>query len=175
MSHIIAIYGRSCVGKSVVAEELSKALQLRIRHCGEAIKDRAKELGVDAADLPVDEHKVIDEQTRLLAKVCTDGMVIEGGFLDAVLKNIPNILLIHLTCEDGTRERRFIGRPNGQASAHDLHLRDASDIALRELLYKTSGSGNTLLTIDTTNLEVDEVVQVIISWIHTSRDQPEKK
>lgn len=170
MSHIIAIFGRSCVGKSKVAEELARTLSLPVRHCGEAIKDHAKKLGVDVTKLPVDEHQVVDEQTKQLAETCVDGMVIEGSFLDAVLENIPSILLVHLTCEDNERERRFIARSNGQASAQELHLRDTSDIALRDLLYKMSGGSNSSLTIDTTNLGIDEVVQEIISWIHTIGD-----
>jgi cytidylate kinase len=169
MPHVVAIFGRSCVGKSVVAEELARTLKLPVRHCGKIIKGRAKELGIDVTALPVVEHKVIDGQTSVIAKTCTDGIVIEGCFLDAVVGNIPNVLLVHLTCEDSIRERRFIQRSNGQASAHELYLRDASDIALRKLLYKASDSTNNLLTIDTTNLRIDEVAQGIIAWIHTNR------
>lgn len=163
MPHIIALFGKSCVGKSVVADELAERLKWPVRHCGERVKARAEELGVKVAALPVSEHEAIDEETRSLVRTHSGSVVIEGHFLDAVLGQIPNVLFIQLTCEDREREKRFAGRPPNDGSANGLSLRDASDAADREKLYGRPVETVCALTIDTTHRTVDEVVTEIIN------------
>lgn len=167
MPHVIAIFGKSCVGKSVVAEELAITLKLPVRHCGDAVKSRALELGVDVAALPLTEHQAIDQETRTLAEASAEGLIIEGNFLDAVLEGIPSVLFVHLTCEDSTRTQRYIRRSNYQASEQDLNLRDASDAANWKRLYKPPTEIIHELTIDTTNTTVDEVVIKVAEWINS--------
>jgi cytidylate kinase len=165
MPHVIAVFGKSCVGKSVVAEELAGRLKWLVRHCGEKIKTRARELGVQVTMLPAYEHEAIDDETRSLVGSHINSVVIEGTFLDAVLGQIPDVLFVQLTCEGRVREERFIARSKDHASANDLGLRDASDIAHREMLYNCSIELSQVLTIDTTRRTVDEVVTEIINWL----------
>lgn len=169
MPHVIAVFGRSCVGKTEVATALATALNLPIRHCGEAIKARARELGVDTNALSLAEHKAVDEQTRASAGASTTEMIMEGNFLDLVLEGVPDVLLVQLTCEDSVRVERFIRRSNNQVSGHELRSRDASDSALRGMLYKAVTVTCNLLTINTTKLGIDEVVRKIIDWVDTSK------
>jgi cytidylate kinase len=167
MPHVIAIFGKSCVGKSVVAKELATALNLPVRHCGDAVKVRALDLGVDVTGLPLAEHQAIDQETRALAEKSTKDIIIEGNFLDAVLDGVPEVLFVHLICEDNARAKRFIQRSNDQASEQDLHLRDASDASHREKLYKLPSILRRELTIDTTNITIDEVVRKIVEWVNS--------
>lgn len=165
MPHVIAIFGKSCVGKSVVAKELATALNLPVRHCGDIVKVRALELEVDVTVLPLAEHQAIDQETRELAEKSTKDIIIEGNFLDAVLDGVPEVLFVHLTCEDSARAQRFIQRSNGQASEQDFYLRDSSDASHRERFYKPPSVPRRELTIDTTDITIDDIVRKIVEWV----------
>lgn len=161
MPHVIAIFGKTCVGKSAVAKALARSLNWPIRHCGETIKARARELNILANELPASEHKAIDGETRLLVETMTRDIIIEGNFLDAVLKGVPRVLFVRLTCEDSVRKRRFLDRSENRASDSDFALRDSSDATHRETLYAAPGELEHVLTIDTTGIHVDDVVAEI--------------
>lgn len=159
---VIAIFGKSCVGKSVVATLLSKKMGIPVRHCGRIIRERARSLCISLSNLPASEHKSIDEETIAIATGHQENLIIEGNFLDAVLQGVENILFINLTCEDQERERRYINRlGNHNLDLSSLKARDAADIAHRGSFY-TQLKEIKIFTIDTTSRTIDEVVAEIL-------------
>src|SRR2546425_210946 len=128
-SRVIALFGNSCVGKSEVAAKLAIRLGLPVRHCGELVKDRSKQLGIPASALGAIEHQGIDSETRSLAEKSDNDIIMEGSFLDIVLAGVPRITLVELTCQDDERRRRHAGKLPGRSLR--LRLRDEDDRKLR--------------------------------------------
>jgi cytidylate kinase len=151
---VIAIVGRSCVGKSTVATILGERWGLPVCHCGESVKEYAKSRSRRVSELTKEDHYSIDEATRRVAS-STKSMIIEGTFLDIVLASIPDVMLIRLTCSETERQRRFANRGSGDPDAY--RERDAGDDALRTLLYDQSGVLSTCGELDTTRLTANEV------------------
>jgi cytidylate kinase len=172
MSLVIALFGKSCVGKTRIAGLLANTLKIPVRHCGELVKDKARELGVASVDLPKHEHQGIDDQTRSLVLNSTSAMVVEGTYLDIVLDNIPNVVLIELICEDEERRKRFVARSGG--SPITLEMRDKADEAFRQEFYLNAERSDQtvrsqkLLSIDTTLLNLEEVTSLIIKTVKPS-------
>src|SRR5258708_20637098 len=127
---VIAIFGKSCVGKSEVAAKLAITLSLPVRHCGERVKERARQLGISPTALSKAEHKSIDDETRSLAFTCDREIIIEGSFLDLVLPEASSILFVQLTCDDDERRNRHMSRSLDATVA--LEGRDESDNKLRD-------------------------------------------
>jgi cytidylate kinase len=168
-SRVIALFGSSCVGKSEVAAKLAIRLSLPVRHCGELVKDKAKQLGIPASALGAGEHQGIDNETRSIAEKSENDMIIEGSFLDIVLVGVPRVTLVELTCQDEERRRRHAGRvPEGSLS---FQLRDEADRKLRGELQRTGERTDTQpqlserVSIDTTMLTSDEVVSLILKLL----------
>src|SRR5260370_13371538 len=78
---VIAIYGASEVGKSTIARLLGQRTGLPVRHCGEAVKERAAELNSSLAALSLDVHQMIDAETRSFVARAPSAIV-EGRYLD---------------------------------------------------------------------------------------------
>jgi cytidylate kinase len=160
MPKVFALFGKSCVGKSEIAKKLAQELNVPVRHCGELVKDRAEQLGVSKSDLPNAEHVAIDEETRRLAADCDGQLVVEGNFLDVVLREFQNVILVHLMCDDDERARRFASRTPNLGDA--LALRDEADEVLRREFYADSEeSCDCALHIDTTRLTADAAALMI--------------
>lgn len=158
-SRVIALFGKSCVGKTEVATKLAITLSLPVRHCGELVKHRAKKLRIQPDALPEAEHKAIDDETRSLALNTDHDTIIEGSFLDVVLAEVPTAILFELTCEDNERKRRYAQKTPGTRST--LKLRDTSDRKLKRALRRTSSNSpvqGEIVSVDTTHLTPDEVV-----------------
>lgn len=161
---VLAIIGSSCVGKSIVAKEVAAKLSIPVRHCGEVIKSRAKELGINLAELSLDEHKAIDAATYNFA-LTSSNVIIEGTFLDCVLHDLPKVFVVRLICDKSERELRFVRRSNDQLHSSLLQNRDNADSLLRQSLYGTTALENNFATIDTTNLSIEEVADRVIDLI----------
>jgi|ERR1043165_689055 cytidylate kinase len=158
---IIGIFGKTCTGKSSVADVLTAQLDLSVRHCGDAIRSAAEKLGVTPVDLPSDIHKQLDSETRSLA-ISSAGLIIDGTFLDYVLEGVPHVLLIQLICSDEVREQRNSLRSRSSMTAAQ---RDLIDERLRQLLYGQSSRAFPARVIDTTFLTVDEVARAVADAI----------
>src|SRR6267142_4762045 len=106
MNMIIALYGKSTVGKTTVSKLIGQRLSINVRHCGEIVKVRASELAINYWELPKSEHENIDIETQHLAKTLTGVVLMEGRYLDQVLNDVPNVLFIHLDCSEAESARR---------------------------------------------------------------------
>lgn len=160
---IIAIYGSSCVGKSVVANALAERLCVRVRHCGELIKDRAAAKGTSTGALSPEDHRDIDAHTRSLAQEEVSTFVIEGTYLNHVLAELDHIFLVHLTCESSERQLRLQKRSGTNAA--DIALRDSADRSLSDALYDKTIPRKPDFTLDTTSLQVGRVAEMIETCI----------
>jgi cytidylate kinase len=163
---IIAIYGKSCVGKSTTANALGQLYRIEVRKCGELVKSRAIQLGIDPEQLSHDDHKAIDEETQRLA-TAGRSVIVEGVFLDRVLSaGTPNLISVELTCSEDERSRRF-----AQKYAHaklDLKQRDVVDCKTAAGLYSSpEAKMQPNVTIDTTSLSPSGVVGALVRWLET--------
>lgn len=161
MNRVFALFGKSCVGKSEIAEKLAQKLNVPVRHCGELVKNRAAQLGISTSKLPDAEHTTIDEETRRLVGDSNAPLVVEGTFLDIVLRGLPNVILVHLTCDKDERARRFTART--PTLGNTLELRDEADNTLRRQFYSnTEELSEGTLHLDTTRLTAEEAASRII-------------
>jgi len=158
---VIALYGDACVGKTTVAILLGQALNCRVRHCGELIKERSRALSCTADDLPVGEHLILDDETRRIALDANTDIIIEGRFLQYVLYDLGDPVLIHLTCVLEERACRYrLCRRGGS-----LATNDAKDVNLCRELYGTRRKQDAALHIDTTGSSAEHVADRITAWL----------
>jgi cytidylate kinase len=165
----IALFGKSCVGKSTVATALGKRLSMEVRHCGELIKARAQELDIEVQSLPLQEHHLIDNKTKELAENVDRDTVIDGRFLNYVLTGVPSLVLIELACEQSERDKRFVKR-YGDSISYQLADRDFSDSQLQGALYDSINAAEPAALIDTTNISVHNVVERIARFLQDSSE-----
>ena len=156
---VIAIFGRTSVGKSSVATILGEHLGVPVRHCGESVKEYARQFNRSVSELTSADHQTIDDASRRIAAT-TDRLIIEGEFLDSVLTEVPGVILVRLSCSETERQQRFAGRGSGGDCA--FRARDADDDMLRSRLYGEAGNSPTPVDIDTSGLTADEVAHRII-------------
>ena len=159
---IVAIFGQSCTGKTVVSKQLASRLRVPIRNCGEIVKQRARELKCMPGELSKAVHESIDSETRRIACSSRE-VVMEGCFLPNVLGAIEGVLWVELVCEDEERRRRWFRRTDSRKEVHDhLSERDTSDSdLLGELFTDPLEPGSDKLVVETTNLSIDRVVDLI--------------
>ena len=166
---IVAIYGKSCTGKTTVAKSLAKAVNAEIRCCSEEVKNRANQLKCSTIQLSAEEHNAIDQKTREIASLVDSDLVIEGSFLHYVLIGISNVFWIELTCDDYVRRQRHQGRQCLTHASLDLNERDFYDEFLCQKLYKkTSLHSIEVVEIDSTNKSIEEIVTLITTAINNS-------
>ena len=110
MIRAIAVTGESCTRKTTIARLLASHFKCSVRHCGEIAKCRANELGVHVADLPEDEHRVIDDETKRIIEETERLIIVEGRYLLEILKSVKDVVRIELQCSDRERHRRKSSR-----------------------------------------------------------------
>ena len=157
---VLALYGASCTGKTSSARALSELFNCPLRCAGEAVAARSREMEITPQSLPLEEHRGIDQATLCLVKSARRRVVVEGTFLDALLADSENVLLVELICDDEERRRRFVSREGKD----DLSVRDGADRELRHSLHKNH-AGTADITIDSTAKSPVEVAKEIIAWI----------
>jgi cytidylate kinase len=157
---VVALYGRSCSGKSTTARELSQLLDCPTYSAGERVKDRSKELSVSPADLSLLEHRLIDESLRAMAQSVAKCLIVEGSFLDVLFYDIRNVNRIELVCSAEERRRRF----NQRSGLDNLGERDKNEDDLRRALHGER-SCSAEASFDTTSKTPEGVAQEIFRWL----------
>ncbi|HEV2740571.1 MAG TPA: AAA family ATPase [Candidatus Elarobacter sp.] len=154
----LGLFGPTGVGKSTVARVLGDRFSLPVRHCSQALRERAASLGLELSDVPKAVHDEIDEETRCVARSVIGGLVIEGRFLDKVLYGIDNIILVRLTCLQEMRRSRILERTGVQS----LEAEDRRDEELRGMLYSYQRQDYApTIVIDTSAISPEEVATEI--------------
>ncbi len=135
MVRVIAIFGPSAVGKSTVARELAELIHADVRHCGDMIRARASSLGVSPDMLSKEDHHVIDEETRRIARSSQGPLIAEGRFLRYVLTGVPKVVFVELTCAEEERRRRHSFRESAPRAGL-LEDQDAAGAVLQSRLFE---------------------------------------
>lgn len=167
MDNIIAIYGPTCSLKTDVAQELSIMTGFKLTNRGEKATTEAKFTGkATAAELPVEFHRALDEETRKMAGWPEKLMIFESAFMDAVLAGMDNVFLVRLHASDSVRDERWkVRKEEGGGRTRQLGesvaARDREDQALRKALYGSTAAAKPVLDIDTTKLSAVEVAKQI--------------
>ncbi len=167
MDNIIAIYGPTCSLKTDVAQELSIMTGFKLTNRGEKATTQAKfKRKATTAELPVEFHLSLDDETRKMALWNEKLMIFESAFMDAVLAGMGNVYLIRLHADDAVRSERWkIRKEEGGGRTRQLGesvaARDQEDQALRKLLYSDTALTPPVLDIDTTRLTAVDVAKQI--------------
>jgi cytidylate kinase len=158
----LAIYGKSCTGKTTVSNHLGEQLCLGVRHCGDLVREASINAGCSPGALPVAHHRRIDNATRDVILNATGDMIVEGAFLDRVLPDVPGCTFIKLTCSNPERAKRLASR----SSAMSVEDRDNSDQQLCNELFADTVVAPATLEVDTTNYTALETARCIMEWLH---------
>lgn len=167
MDNIIAIYGPTCSLKSDVAQELSQMTGFKLANRGEKATTQAKYTGKStAADLPLEFHRTLDDETRAMAKWNEKLMIFESSFMDAVLAGTPNLFMVRLHAQDGVRNERWKHRKEEGGGrtrqlGESVAARDRDDAALRTKLYPGAAASQPAMEIDTTERTAFDVAKQI--------------
>jgi cytidylate kinase len=160
---ILAIYGKSCSGKTILSKNLMEQLSIDVRHCGEIVKALAAQRGISPEELTPEDHLSIDEETRRKAET-QKNLIIEGCFLDNVLVGCESVL-IELRCSNEVRSSRYQLRKSSTL----FETRDKNDLELKSLLYGDAPGRSPDFTVDTTKLKTEETVMEVRNWLQTRR------
>ena len=159
---IMALYGRSCVGKTTIARSLSGLSGIPLRSCGGVVRARAASIGVSVVELSEDDHRQIDAATIRWAREQKD-CIVEGRFLDAVFatEDLP-LILIEITASPAARVERARERHQSPAFCEDdLKLADTRDAAFVSELFEATCPCVPWRRIDTSNLTVVGCTQLL--------------
>lgn len=165
---ILALYGHSSSGKTSIARALGRHFgNCPIRHCGEEVKARAKDLGVALDGFSDEEHCAIDLATVAWTEMQTDVAIVEGRYLHLVLnKTRAEVLLIELVCAHAEREQRWSKRMGRSLEKGELTKMDGVDLDFSANMYGQVSPRAPSLTIDTSSVPVDQCVRQILEWLH---------
>ena len=162
----IAITGRSCTGKTVVASELHATIGGNLRSCGELVKAVAQAEYIAVADLSVALHRAFDLETRRWMEVLATTGIAEGSYLDRVLAGLADVFFVKLNCDLAMRVRRLGLRKGASATAEEMISRDRDEDALRFTLYGSAVTdGVHMAEIDTTHRTKNDVVRAILDLL----------
>ena len=161
---VIAIFGRSCTGKSTVAKILAEKHSLRRRHCGDVAQRAAADLGVDVSDLSEDCHRKIDSETVEWICKTTGFCLVEGRYLDQVLAPVaPALILVRFEASLQTRAVRWHQKDQqGPYTVTDIKRLDSEDDAFHKRMYKGRPGLRPAITMDTTSLTPEEIANWLI-------------
>lgn len=172
-TNVIAIFGKTCSGKSDVARELSRLTGNKAKHPGEMITTRARMAGLATGkDVAEKWHRAVDEDT-VEAVEALPGLgelwIVESGMLDAVLGPRDDVFWVALHSRDDAREARWHKRKEEMGGrsrqiGDSVAQRDADDASLRQRLYGAAAGGvEPALTIDTSDKSPGECAAEILA------------
>ncbi len=175
----IAIAGKAGSGKSVVAKELAKELELTHYSTGDFWRELASEMGMDVLTLNkyAETHEEIDEKMDTRQKKLgetEDDFIIDGRLS---WHFIPDSIKIFLDVSDEIGAERILGDKSRTTEGyHDikdavikLHERRDSEKKRYGDLYAVDpyDTSNYTIIVDTTHLDVAGVVKEIKKKIKT--------
>jgi len=169
---IIAISGKAGSGKTTVAKEISKKLNLKHYSIGDLMRQMAKEKNISLLELGklAEEEDSIDKELdkRQAGLRKDDNFVIDGRLTAHFIPNAN--IKVFLDCEDKIRATRILKDERKDEENKDINdiikkinEREASERKRYKQYYDVDYYDEKLydLIIDTTNLSVKEVVDKI--------------
>lgn len=173
-ARIVALFGPSASGKSTIGKLLATDLSVPLRMCGEAVKLEARSKGVGFSDLTDDDHRAVDEQTRLWLIQTKGSCVVEGRFLNFVLSAYSAsqpIMLIRLETASEVRRLRFASRSGTEFSPEAISISDRDDAIFRDRLYKGRQPLAPCLALDTSVYGPNECSSIIQARLSALRSR----
>jgi cytidylate kinase len=162
---IVGLFGASACGKTVLAQCAASKLNIPVRHCGVEIKSACLTKGHDLKSAPDDLHRAIDQQTRdWCAKVGKDCLV-EGRFLDQVLADMADVILIDVIASRKVRASRLAERLGRVVSNDEVQVLDEQDDSFRRRMYSRISRLSGSYTLNTDGSTVAECSQILISLL----------
>lgn len=110
---VIALSGHSASGKTYLADFIANNLNIPVRHCGEVLKEYAKNKSINFQSLSNADHIAIDQETVAWIKdVDSLALVVEGRFLRNFLEPCQEFYVYHfeVIAPPPTRVKRFLAR-----------------------------------------------------------------
>ncbi len=173
---IITIGGKAGSGKSTIAKQLAKKLNLKHYSIGDLQRDIAKERGISLMELSKLEEedpaidKELDEKQKELGKK-EDNFVIDGR-LSAFF--IPNSIKIFLDADEKVRAERILKDERDSEKSNNINEainqikeREESENKRYEKYYGFDCYDESKYDhiIDTTDLAPDEIVEKIVKVV----------
>jgi cytidylate kinase len=161
---IVALYGPSSTGKTTIARGVRSETNISLRSCGEIVKSRADLLGMPVSDLPDDEHRSIDHETRAWA-AANKPCLVEGRYLDYVLGPLgAQVTLIRLDATALERKtRRVISRDRPLTIPGDDP--DLLDSIFCTRMYAAGKQLAPQLILNSSEMSVEACVQRVVTLI----------
>ena len=170
---IIALSGLHGTGKSTIAKLLAENLGILYYSTGKAFRDLAEENGMTLEEYTnyVEKNPEIDKKLdkKVVDMAKKDSVIIDSQLSGHLLKSIADFK-IHLTCPLKIRVKRMAARDQSSydAKLKETTLREESELKRFKKLYNIDLSDNDFiqdffdLIIDTENLSINEVLQIIL-------------
>jgi len=174
---IITISGKAGSGKSTVAKELARKLELKHYSIGDLMRQMAKEKNISLSELGklAEKDDSIDKEldNRQIELKNEDNFVIDGRLTANFIPN--SSLKVFLDCEDNVRAKRILKDERKDEDSKDIkeiikkiNEREQSERKRYKQYYDVDYYDEKLydLIIDTTNISVNEVINKIIEKIN---------
>lgn len=176
---IITISGKAGSGKSTVAKELAKKLELKHYSIGDLMRQRAKEKNISLTELSKQAEKddSIDKELdkKQIELKNEDNFVIDGRLTAHFIPNAK--VKVFLDCEDKVRAGRILKDERKDEDSKDIdetikkiNAREQSERKRYEQYYDVDYYDVELydIVVDTTSLSVEEVVDKIMEKINNN-------
>lgn len=162
----VVIFGRSCTGKTSIARRLAELCKLPARYCGDTVRAAAALASVPVDDLPLAEHRRIDDETR--SWVAQSGSaIVEGRYLQFVLASCArDSLIVETRCADTIRAVRWSERGGATVDVDALRSMDDAEDRFVAAFYGSGLRISPHLVIDTTHLSETESASMIVEEWH---------
>ena len=168
---ITALFGASCTGKTTIARALAVELKLPLRSCGDAVRSRARDLSIPWFNLPDEQHRAVDEETRTWC-ASTQPCIVEGRFLDSVLVPLQDdTVLIQLLASKATRCARWASRAGGPCRPEEIDAHDEADRRFRMRMYDSREIFLPALVINTSRGSIRACAQRVKFLLKTGGEQ----
>ncbi|MFX0029375.1 MAG: (d)CMP kinase [Candidatus Hermodarchaeota archaeon] len=169
---IVTISGLHGTGKSTIGKLVAKRLGIKYYSTGQAFRDLAKEMNLSLEEFTTYVEKNPEIDKRLddkINEIAQKGNIIIDSQLSAfILKSIADLKIL-LTCPLEIRVQRMTERDktNYNKKLNETHIREESELKRFKNLYNfdLNDSEAYNLIIDTSNLNIEEVVDIILNEI----------
>ena len=172
MANKITIFGLAGTGKSSVGKTLAKKLYCAFVSTGNVFREQAKEAGVlvheydKMAEIDPGIDQKLDERIAQIGKI-HENLVLEsrlGWYF------VPDSLKIKFICEDGERFKRVAHRDkiSEEEAKRISNIRENSHLERFKKVYGIedySADEHFDLIIDTTNIHVSEIIEIILKKV----------
>ncbi len=171
---ILTISGLHGTGKSTIGKIISQKLGIKYYSTGQAFRELAKEMKFSLEEFTdyVEKNPHIDKKLdkKIIEIASRDNILIDSQLSAYILDSIADFKIL-LTCPLETRVNRMTERDNSnyEEKLKETLIREKSELARFNKLYELDLNNQSIienlynLIIDTTELTIEEVVEIIFA------------